>query len=746
MANEDLNEVLEEELDDATVITVPIDDTLSNSGEAADAKAVGDALALKADKSEVSKISVNGEEADNQGHILIDGEDIPMSSGDETTLTDAIGAAAARTGTDIPLSGSPGAPTIAEAISTASGKTAADIPMSNDPDAATVAGKIAAMDTVAGQNSTDIAALKQKAGDTIKLVAGGTETIADAVAARVKTVNGDGPDASGNVQVSHALTADNLTSGHSQTSVGEFVRRTSGGDASIPDEGPAGLSILRGNRLHVGYVPESLSKQEILAPREQGQEGFTCTINRDTFVAYVEDASGTYTLTYTTEWSEDPADYGVTVTGQNVSGDQIVITFTAEARGTIYQSQPETFVSTGYNLYDPDADYIIALKYSESYGYHIAGTYTAVKWSATTTGTKQTLLPVDGAFDIPATGYLFIEGGDPADTEVYMTWTDWPQDKSGFAAYTESVIDLADLYDVEDGPFPYGLLRVADVRDEVNFNTGLATSYVERLAYSAENLETAEASGRAYEYDSNWIYLERAEPQTYEIEIDGDYEANDHGMEYFTGTDVAVYAVAIYGNNLKNKLERDVLTISAQDLNPTQQETVRENIGAPGAGALAIVINGDTAAVNVAKGDYVCVVGSTISGIDDGVYTANAAVTAGTSFTSGNLTAVSGGGLNALNSKLEQFGSFSVEYFEFGSSPWSKTLDENSFYLITVNSSAGDNWREMYFGYSGSSSVYFKAVTGATNISLSSSGRKITMTRLTGTGNHRCVLVKLASY
>ena len=79
--NEDLNEQLEEEMDDASVITVPIDDTLSNSGEAADAKAVGDALALKADKSELATaIDVNGQSADNQGHILVYGNHIPMSS------------------------------------------------------------------------------------------------------------------------------------------------------------------------------------------------------------------------------------------------------------------------------------------------------------------------------------------------------------------------------------------------------------------------------------------------------------------------------------------------------------------------------------------------------------------------------------------------------------------------------------------------------------------------------------------
>ena len=88
--NDELNEVFEEELDEATVITVPIDDTLTVSGEAADAKAVGDALALKADLSAVVDLDVNGQSADNQGHIIIDGTDVKMSSTDTRTIKAAV--------------------------------------------------------------------------------------------------------------------------------------------------------------------------------------------------------------------------------------------------------------------------------------------------------------------------------------------------------------------------------------------------------------------------------------------------------------------------------------------------------------------------------------------------------------------------------------------------------------------------------------------------------------------------------
>ena len=85
--SENLNETFTVEFADASVITVPIDETLQNSGEAADAKAVGDALALKADKSEIANaVTVNGQEADAQGHIIVNGDDIKMSDSDTTTV------------------------------------------------------------------------------------------------------------------------------------------------------------------------------------------------------------------------------------------------------------------------------------------------------------------------------------------------------------------------------------------------------------------------------------------------------------------------------------------------------------------------------------------------------------------------------------------------------------------------------------------------------------------------------------
>ena len=69
---------------------------------------------------------------------------------------------------------------------------------------------------------------------------------------------------------------------------------------------------------------------------------------------------------------------------------------------------------------------------------------------------------------------------------------------------------------------------------------------------------------------------------------------------------------------------------------------------------IAIVINGNTASVNVTAGQFVYVKGSTITGIADGLYKAVNAIATGTSFTSADLdnTDTATGGLNALNSNL----------------------------------------------------------------------------------------------
>lgn len=68
---------------------------------------------------------------------------------------------------------------------------------------------------------------------------------------------------------------------------------------------------------------------------------------------------------------------------------------------------------------------------------------------------------------------------------------------------------------------------------------------------------------------------------------------------------------------------------------------------------VAILITGARPSIAVTAGQYVIVRNSTISGITDGLYTANAALSPSTDVTAANLTAVSSGGLNSLKSQIE---------------------------------------------------------------------------------------------
>ena len=371
------------------------------------------------------------------------------------------------------------------------------------------------------------------------------------------TVNSVEPDpTTRNLYLETVPLADNLTSDQAQMDSGTFIQRSSGGEASIAD-GDAYLLSIRGNMVKTGYVAESINMTVTPAEREEGVDPITATLDRDDFVAAAS-ASGTYTYTFTTEWSTDPSTYGITVTGTPIDGDVISVVYVKEDRGTITVANPSAFNSTGWNLYDNTAGYAKVVKYSESYGFKIGGTYSLVEFATTVSGTRQAVSIDDGYFTIPSDGYVFVTGGNST-TYILMTWSDWTEGYTGdFETYSDDSISLSEVM----LNFPYGLMAVGNARDEINLNSQLAINRIQRLAYTAENLAAVIASGVPYDTDTNYIYAVLETPVSTAIELDGEYTVSDHGIEFFTGTSVPCTADVLYGNNLKNKLERDVLTIS----------------------------------------------------------------------------------------------------------------------------------------------------------------------------------------
>lgn len=462
------------------------------------------------------------------------------------------------------------------------------------------------------------------------------------------TVNGILPnETTRDIHLETVPLADNLSSDEAVFNSGIYLKRTSGGFASIQD-GTASLSTIKGNMVKTGYVSEVINMTVNAVPRV-APPAITATINNATFEAYVETA-GTYTLNYTTSWSADPTDYGITVSntpvsgdqivvvwdGENdpvmtvnavtrpvpaaitatidndtfrayvqssgtvtlsyttawsanpalygitvsntpVSGDQIVVVYVKENRGTITPVNISEFNSTGWNLYDNSEGYAMVLKYSDTYGYKIGGSYSLVQFATTPTGTHSAVtVDADGYFNISEDGYVIVTGGD-ATTYIYATWSDWVEGYEGdFESYTDSTVDLSEIM----VSFPYGLLAINDVRDEINFNIQKAISRIERLAYTAENLASVVESGRAYDTDTNYIYVVRASAVEVAFELDGTYTVSDHGIEFYTATTTTPPVTeTIYGDNLKDKLRTDVLTVSQQTLTSGQQAQVQSNIG-----------------------------------------------------------------------------------------------------------------------------------------------------------------------
>ena len=382
------------------------------------------------------------------------------------------------------------------------------------------------------------------------------------------TVNQVEPDANRDIQITTVPLADNLTSDEAQINIGTFVIRTSGGDASISDGG-AWLSEIRGDQVKTGYVPESISISVV--------GDIVAVVDRNTFVSEVT-ASDTIVLTYTTEWSENPATYGITVTGTPEDGDSITIVYVKENRGTITVVNPTTFISTGWNLYNHTAGYARVINYSSEYGFMIDGTYTTLEFAETLAGQRTTITPVDGFFTVPSDGYVFVTGGNDTDTAIWMTWSDWTDEANGgvFEPYSQTMIDLSGLM----VSFPDGLMRIGNVYDEINLNTQRAYSRIQKLEYTAENLEDVIDSGVPYDTDTNYIYAVRETPVTLIISLSGEYTVSDHGIEMFNGTTVPLTVYALYGQDLKGKLRRDVLMLSQQTLTEAQKAQVRENINA----------------------------------------------------------------------------------------------------------------------------------------------------------------------
>lgn len=566
------------------IVPVPVDATLSIAGQAADAKATGEALDLKADKSQISTISVNGQSADNQGKIAVSGSDIPVSEEDETTLEEAVTEALGRTAEDIPMSSAPGAESIATVVNSTINRNADQIMLSAGS-TETVTQAITLLQEGEAIHGNRIEALEaQTAADIPMSAETGADSVADRIGAledgRVVSVNGETADEEGEITLETVPLAVNLRSERNTSVTGTFIARTTAGAASVAN-GEARLEKILGSNTHEGFVAEVL-EMEVIPMFREDDDPIEATIDRDAFIAAVS-GSVDLTFVYTTEWSQSPAAYGIAVTGTPIAGDQIRVHYIQEERGTIVQAfdteGDKAFIATGWNLYDNDNGWARVAAYN--YKYKIGGAYNTIRFKDDPSMETSYAVAVDanGLFTVPRDGYIILTGGNDTDTYITTAWTDWTEGYIGvFQTYTETEIDLSSIL----ANMPFGLCKAGAVYDEIDFGAGTITQRISRVAYSEEARAAAEASGRAYEFDEDWIYYEMAaaDIQTSTFVQDPTFTADSHGIEWFTNTNAGATLTASYKESLKDKLQRDVVTISQQTLEENQQAQIRQNIGA----------------------------------------------------------------------------------------------------------------------------------------------------------------------
>ena len=205
----ELIENIDVTVDDAPVATVPLVDNFTADNAAPKASAVGTALASKVDASAVMEhvtITVDGQESDNQGVILLYGDDIPIDdTTDAPSVKDAIDAVDMKTAADIayglnvsvkdkiddvaddvatvagnmrgdliPVDGTAGAQSISAAVSAAASRTASDISYASG---VSVAAKIGTMDTA-------IATAQTAANNAVKVT---SQTLTDGEKVQART-------------------------------------------------------------------------------------------------------------------------------------------------------------------------------------------------------------------------------------------------------------------------------------------------------------------------------------------------------------------------------------------------------------------------------------------------------------------------------------------------------------------------------------------------------------------------------
>ena len=431
--------------------------------------------------------------------------------------------------------------------------------------------------------------------------------------------------------------------------------------------------------------------------------------------------SDTYGITYS---GTEAVDDVITITWikGTLNASTVTIAYVPPAQGTITVTTPGTFQSTGFNQFNKNTMVISNAsingstnKVVESSGNYLCYCpavggdhgYAAVSlnnyitasagmaWCATVPAVGSTVVTTSqnntdsvtsgaGRFTYSQDGYILVVVSNTSDLMMGCAWTDYITDATAYVAYSApSQIAIPTIgYDTSTSPATrlnlptasYGLPRLGNVYDTINFEAATYIKRIGRMAYSSANLAIVqgwyETYGTPYDYDATNIFYVldgnqagAGSPVTYALESVGNYvnvsgnpvsafdvtkflssglskvlaldgvlhdqytftyrgssqynwtydsknitftsadgitfsspasgnkftlylpvtsiyQVDDHGTEKFTNTSLSVEAELLYGQNLRDKLRTDVVTISHQVLTGSQQKQVQTNINA----------------------------------------------------------------------------------------------------------------------------------------------------------------------
>ena len=453
---------------------------------------------------------------------------------------------------------------------------------------------------------------------------------------KVSSVNHILPDEKGAVIVNKVPLADNLYSESNKEFYAGYLYRTSGGSADV-NSGEAQLSYIRGSMTALGRIVESITAT--IVGTGSGEEYVYPTVTVDANVwrkSSLGSASGTYEFVYNGhDWTYNSlgvklSDYGISVKGTITHSDTITVNYVAANRGVLQTLKPISFVSTGLNQFDSSSMVVTGYTIDETgkvvaeEGSYIAycrapyaGTDGYIAYDPNSSiermgfnptipspGDKVDLSEQGLSTDVSTyivpetstgenTGFICVACTNISNLCIHAKWSGF--NDTVYEAYTKTEITLP-VEDTDENDLPYieyGLPAVESISDEINFDL---KQYIQRIGhypYNATNLDLVEKLGVPYDYDSNHIFYVLPSYVIYQLpaDVSGKYTVNDYGFEYFTfeiglGTKIngnLLYSDNLYGQNLRDKLRRDVLTISAQALNTSEKTQVLSNIGAAAA-------------------------------------------------------------------------------------------------------------------------------------------------------------------